>query len=141
MSDSSAMVGTARASDGAAGEMDTATLKALKGSIEKWEGIVAGTMEDDGILNCPLCDKFYHLDCEGCPVFQATGMDRCSGTPYIDTDLEDVPLNDRGGYDFYDCADNLAACKDELEFLRSLLPAPAATPDPIAPQSIAEESK
>jgi len=38
--------------------MDEKTLAALRGSISKWEGIVAGTMQDSGASNCPLCKKF-----------------------------------------------------------------------------------
>ena len=45
--------------------MDKATREALLGSIEKWERIVAGTGEDRGTLNCPLCTKFYFEDGAG----------------------------------------------------------------------------
>ena len=56
--------------------MDTKTLTALKGSIAKWEAIVAGTGEDRGTENCPLCAAFYHhpKHCEGCPVERSTGQ-------------------------------------------------------------------
>ena len=60
--------------------------KALKGSIKKWKGIVAGTMRDQGSDNCPLCKVFlyssYH-DCVGCPVSVDTGEDMCRESPYI----------------------------------------------------------
>jgi hypothetical protein len=67
--------------------MDAKTLTALKGSIEKWKGIVAGTEEDKGRLNCPLCHLFNPIQgkskhCEGCPVMEQSGERGCCGTPY-----------------------------------------------------------
>ena len=38
--------------------MNRKTLTALKGSIKKWEKIVAGTGSDNGYQNCPLCALF-----------------------------------------------------------------------------------
>jgi len=38
--------------------MDAETMAALKGSIAKWEAIVAGAGKDFGASNCPLCRKF-----------------------------------------------------------------------------------
>ena len=35
--------------------MTKKVLKALKGSIKKWESIVKGTGEEHGSKNCPLC--------------------------------------------------------------------------------------
>lgn len=72
--------------------MDERTLTALKGSIAKWEGIVAGTVENRGFHNCPLCARFHpeatnrsyrgpHV-CEGCPVKDKTGKSLCRGSPY-----------------------------------------------------------
>ena len=62
--------------------MDAVTLEALKGSIEKWEAIVAGTGEDRGGLNCPLCAEFGNAKCGGCPVADAVEEEWCNGTPY-----------------------------------------------------------
>lgn len=87
--------------------MDEKTLTALKGSIAKWEGIVAGTMEDNGPDNCPLCKEFYHLNCKGCPVATDTAMSGCEGTPYY-------------YYEEGDESEDIA--KAELDYLRSLLP-------------------
>lgn len=97
--------------------MDERTLTALKGSIEKWDAIVAGTGRDYGTHNCPLCAAFYQPsnpeddDCTGCPVREATGRSWCDGSPY----------------DNYrsckSCWGRQRAAKKELEFLRSLLPA------------------
>ena len=70
-------------------KMSRATLKALNGSIKKWEAIVAGTGRDLGSHNCPLCEKFmfksgeeFEYGCYGCPVSQKTGLGGCDGTPY-----------------------------------------------------------
>jgi hypothetical protein len=93
--------------------MNAKTLKALKGSIAKWEGIVAGTTEDEGNLNCPLCTLFYRGGCFGCPVMEKTGLDSCNGTPYLEyADGDDL------GKDTL-----LGLAQDELDFLKSLLPA------------------
>lgn len=109
--------------------MDDQTLKALKGSIAKWEAIVAGTGRDAGTKNCPLCKLFYFKKmCGGCPVFEKTQEPYCSGTPH--QELADLPL--MGAYSskgiaISDIAENsrehgLELAKAELEFLKSLLP-------------------
>jgi len=57
---------------------------ALELSIEKWQDIVDGTGENNGIHNCALC-RYYQLDqggCEECPVAIKTGQNYCQGTPY-----------------------------------------------------------
>ena len=69
--------------------MNKKTLKALRGSIKKWEGIVKGEVQDEGAKNCPLCVEFYRPDCAGCPVQEETGQEDCADTPYskwCDTD-------------------------------------------------------
>lgn len=93
--------------------MDEGILKALKGSIAKWEAILAGTGEDDGPDNCPLCQLFNTPQtkddfCKGCPVREATSQRFCHGTPYED---------------YLDGGDDEVA-QAELDFLKSLLPAP-----------------
>lgn len=91
----------------------------LQGSIKKWEDIVAGTGEDRGSQNCPLCQEFLdNVDCDGCPVAQRAGIGHCENTPY---------------WAFYDAAGGLykkadtpelkALARVELDFLKSLLPA------------------
>lgn len=104
--------------------MNKKTLAALKGSIEKWEKIVAGTGGDDGADNCPLCQLFNNDEteemCAGCPVAKKTGLDGCSGTPY-----PDWGEHFRGilRYPFVaDTKEKVAAAEAELAFLRSLLP-------------------
>jgi hypothetical protein len=99
--------------------MDTRTLEALKGSIAKWEAIVAGTGKDEGTENCPLCQAFNgngedetrHM-CEGCPVREKTRHIGCVGTPYDEywEDRKDAPK----------------VARRELDFLRSLMPAEVA---------------
>lgn len=106
--------------------MDKSTLLALKGSIRKWERIVAGTGYDKGADNCPLCRLFMNRtgSCDGCPVAEAVEIDGCDETPYMIWDKL-TPWNAEG-----DCVQRkasnqqeLAAAQAELDFLRSLLPA------------------
>ena len=61
--------------------MDKETLKALKGSIKKWEKIVAGTGVDDGGGNCPLC-KLFLDSCDECPVTIETDKVGCWCSPW-----------------------------------------------------------
>jgi hypothetical protein len=97
--------------------MDNQTLAALKGSIRKWENIVAGTGVDKGVFNCPLCELFWDDDCTGCPVSERTGLMNCRGTPYnmweALTKRDDATHGD---------PERIAAAQAELDFLRSLLP-------------------
>lgn len=102
--------------------MDAETLEALRGSIAKWEAIVAGTGKDDGIDNCALCSLFYtpadptdFMNCTGCPVMKVTGSMYCDGSPY-----ETYRRTSPGSVDERDAA--IA----ELDFLKSLLPVEAA---------------
>jgi hypothetical protein len=111
--------------------MKPATLKALRGSITKWESIVEGTGEDIGSGNCPLCKRFndapyQQTDCqtvtgEMCPVYLATGQISCDGSPYEDwriaktsrlSDPDDMAHDD----------ETVMCAVLELEFLRDLLP-------------------
>lgn len=112
--------------------MDTETLKALRGSIAKWEGIVAGTVADEGGENCPLCQMFVleseTASCTGCPVAARTGRDDCYRSPYI---TEWNRLNpwpeDANGVQLWSrkvqTEEHRAAAQAELDFLKSLLPA------------------
>jgi hypothetical protein len=96
--------------------MDPATLRALRGSIAKWQAIVDGTGEDKGHSNCPLCQMFYdeHNDgqscCAGCPVADATDSTCCVDSPYDDWCAAETDEELKG------------AALAELAFLRSLLP-------------------
>ena len=98
--------------------MDEKTREALEGSIAKWQAIVHGTGGDYGVSNCPLCALFYHQECEGCPVADATGIICCGGSPY---DLF-------AGHDIWylgikaDTEELQQAAQKELDFLISLRP-------------------
>jgi len=98
------------------------TLTALRGSIAKWEAIVAGHGSDEGDRNCPLCQLFFkNPGCVGCPVAEATGLSACSGSPYEDVHLgwgETINAISNAG----DREDVRAQGQAELDFLRSLLP-------------------
>src|SRR5690348_14984499 len=104
--------------------MNTKTLKALKGSIRKWERIVAGHGTDEGVDNCPLCKLFYGSDdtdepyCDGCPIRTITGRAFCLGSPYERwADMFHFGMT-RSVVD----KDTLVAAQAELDFLKSLLP-------------------
>ena len=104
--------------------MDERTLTALRGSIAKWEGIVAGRNVDNGADNCPLCQTFNAEEdddakCAGCPVKEMSGEPFCHSTPYMESVR--AKTNYGTGSDEYK-----AAAQAELDFLKSLLPADAA---------------
>nr|MDQ2987417.1 hypothetical protein [Armatimonadota bacterium] len=113
--------------------MNAKTLKALEGSIKKWEAIVAGTGEDKGADNCPLCrvfiDPFLSPDtCGGCPVRERTGSRYCSDSPYdawaagVRRDYSAAVVNRGGGKRIASTPKLVALAQAELDFLRSLLP-------------------
>lgn len=94
--------------------MKAETLKALRGSIAKWEGVVAGTIEDKGPSNCPLCQLFIdNDDCAGCPVAAFTGEDGCGDTPYEDYSAAEGKGDEKAME---------RAANAEVAFLKSLLP-------------------
>lgn len=119
--------------------MDAETLEALRGSIAKWEAIVAGTGKDEGPNNCPLCMRFnkgflkqqyYYPDmCAGCPVAAFTGFPGCEGTPY---DGIENPDNDTFGSDAEFDQHVQALQKEELAFLKSLLPKDSESDERVA---------
>ena len=107
------------------GDMNQKTIKALKGSIVKWEKIVDGTGIDEGGDNCPLC-ILVDFECNFCPVFNKTGKIVCNGTPYVKWVNHHV--NHKLSYRNRDCPEvECKICerhaKAEVEFLKSLLPA------------------
>ena len=115
--------------------MDAETLEALKGSIAKWEAIVAGTGVDDGTDNCPLCQRFNHDNmvkdhCVGCPASKATGQAWCLGSPFAAWTQHQNRVH--GSYTRHKaklgCPECARSATAELDFLKSLLPpAPAAS--------------
>ena len=109
--------------------MDDRTLRALQGSIAKWQAIVQGIGTDEGCTNCPLCIEFFDTtgetddgevqvdECFECPVFKFTGETGCEGTPH--SAAWDA-LGGRGK--LANTPAKVAAARAELEFLQSLLP-------------------
>ena len=59
-------------------------IRALNGSIKKWEKIVAGTDVDRGTLNCPCCKNWYKNECNRCPIAIFNDSCECLHTPYYD---------------------------------------------------------
>ena len=103
--------------------MNKETLKALEGSIEKWEKIVAGKELDLGWQNCPLCRRF--LACiGGCPVDIATRGAGCTRTPWTDWAIHhEVAHKDKKTMRvFKNCPECKELAQAELDFLKSLLP-------------------
>jgi hypothetical protein len=102
--------------------MDAKTLKALKGSIRKWERIIDGKGIEDGNENCPLCKLFYWtVDCRGCPVSKKTKINCCSKTPYDEWHDHQTDKHNK----FEELKIRCETCKKlaqkELDFLKSLL--------------------
>lgn len=100
--------------------MNKQTLRALKDSIEKWEGIANGTnLEYPHAKNCPLCTVFHKDRCKDCPVRNRTGIAYCINTPYhkaVQSHREHVGPRYHKTY--------LKNAQQELDFLKSLLPPP-----------------
>lgn len=108
--------------------MNAQTIEALKASIAKWErNAEAKTPRGykTGPESCALCKLFFWKDCDGCPVAQNTGSLFCNGSPYEHAweayavwriYPKDAERRDRAH----------AAARDEVAFLKSLLP--EATP-------------
>lgn len=102
--------------------MKSETLKALQGSIQKWQDIVDGKGGDSGITNCPLCDLYNHIlqDCKGCPVNKSG----CRDTPHEKwCKHQHIIHSSRYPYKIVPgCPDCKRLATAELEFLKSLLP-------------------
>lgn len=104
--------------------MDSKTLEALKGSIEKWKGILVGEIEDEGISNCPLCRLHHKNRCRGCPVSEKTGKDNCTGTPYDIWVFHQFRREDWGNQQAWKATDKRSKvlAQREIDFLEDLLP-------------------
>lgn len=100
-------------------------IKAIKGSIAKWDLIAHGVIADRKSTNCPLCKEFY---CYECPVYSKTKREQCSNTPYEHIYLTPYKLLPRWVAEMkelkelYLISDTLDAIEGEVEFLISLLP-------------------
>ena len=108
--------------------MNKKTLKALKASIVKWEKNTKAETPDKyliGYVDCPLCDLYWHNDCNGCPISQKTKKSYCSSTPYqkCNDHLDDWDHQFARGEDYAKAKRlAIAAARREIKFLKSLLP-------------------
>ncbi len=101
--------------------MNGKTLKALDGSIKKWNDIVNNDGEDDGITNCPLCKVFKSDECTNCPVREKTKQSGCMGSPY--SEFYDHHTTQHIKYPRrIECKTCKTLAKKELAFLKSLKP-------------------
>lgn len=102
--------------------MNAETLKALKGSIKKWEKIAEGTGADRGPKNCPLCLLlWYEYNCAGCPVHEKTKEMNCEKTPYWEwEDHREAEHDGMTGKAL--CSECTRLAKKEVSFLKALLP-------------------
>jgi hypothetical protein len=114
-------------------EVNPETLKALKGSILKWEKIKAGEGGDRRADNCPLCEMFRNdpndecsLGGDRCPVRIAARRRDCGLTPYVGWLRHHEIIHERSKYDYSEIVVKCDECKRlaklELDFLVSLLP-------------------
>ena len=104
--------------------MEAETLKALQGSIEKWQRIVRRTSAvDHGTQNCPLCTMFYEANCKSCPVRHATGQVHCYGSPYDEWSIHNFLCESLTHHHRTPgCKECLRLARAELAFLVRLLP-------------------
>ena len=96
--------------------MTPEALKALQASIAHWEQVVRDPKNTKvGEDSCALCARYSNLNCSGCPVHAKTGRLGCGGTPF-----GNFVCALRTGV----TTSNLRTfAQDELDFLKSLLPA------------------
>lgn len=123
--------------------MDNQTLTALERSIEKWKKNAQALSPADvnlGGIECPLCNLFIKryaidygnrirdnssvYDCDGCPVFEVTGVRHCGDTPYT---MAYKRHEVWAGEQCFDTAEDrrwqfVEAAEQEVDFLISLLP-------------------
>ena len=109
--------------------MDKKTLEALKKSIVKWERIVKSTKELDlGSVNCALCILFNADGCGGCPIYKKTKKKYCRDTPHTEWTKHVIDDNYSSSYvgdglrRKPGCRECLRLVREELNFLKSLLP-------------------
>lgn len=102
--------------------MDDETLEALKGSIKKWERVIAEGTDGTNWMDCPLCLLFWERNCRNCPVKDRTGRRMCQGSPF-EAYAEARQSSDEDGVDEIGKEPSvIAAAQAELDFLKSLLP-------------------
>lgn len=109
--------------------MDKETLKALEGSIEKWEKIIDKKGEDRGSSNCPLCLLFVGYEEEECVLPDGSRKrcplekkgDGCSNIAYMNwcSHLRDQHSKKPRSVQCKTCVE---LAKQELKYLKSFLP-------------------
>jgi hypothetical protein len=57
--------------------------EAKEKSTIKWSLISDGYSPDDDIETCGFCNLYIDIDCEGCPISEATGCKYCEETPFM----------------------------------------------------------
>jgi len=110
--------------------MNKEVIKAIEGSIAKWDLIAQGIGINQGGYNCPLCKMFSDLNyenlgvCDNCPVYLKTGFIQCFRTPYYDfVDATWGPFDTRTLPEMENEVGPVCdACEREIEFLIGLLP-------------------
>lgn len=106
--------------------MNTETLKALNESIRHWQAYADGRWKEEGMPtsdNCALCLLFNTKStvdnpCIGCPVMAKTKLSICQETPWRKVCSA---VMEHG----VDSPQFIEAAKEELEFLKSLIPSPS----------------
>ena len=100
--------------------MNDETLRALVGSILKWDAIALGCGINRASYNCPLCQL---CNCFECPVCMKTGLIDCDGTDYYDIakyiGKSTLPEIIRDGYPTNETCDRI---EKFIEFMVKLLP-------------------
>ena len=98
--------------------MENDVLRALEGSIEKWRKITFEGKQDLGRKDCPLCDKFWNIDCNGCPVSDR-GYHHCRNPEYKIWESRSHIMTIS---DHCHCRVCRKIAENEYNFLKSLLP-------------------
>jgi len=108
--------------------MPPETLEALKESISHWFRLSTKKTlpgENVGAEHCSLCKLFNQhsledraTNCVGCPVYEKTGKQYCSDTPYEHIDNISYDTEE----EFLVCPEFIGLANNELDFLQSLLP-------------------
>lgn len=96
-------------------------------SIKKWEDIVNGVGNDEGLDNCALCYVYSNGDggdddCDCCPVKMDTGEPYCAETPFqrFGLHVTNCEVCDLSVEPEKYCSNAIELAKVELEYLKSL---------------------
>lgn len=111
-------------------KMNRKTLKALKGSMNKWAEIRTGSGVEKGTDNCSLC-KLFHTDhtevprylcCRGCPVFEKSGMRFCNNTPFVSYSKHATIINKAQDWSVAKTPQAKGAATRMFKYLAALMP-------------------